>query len=109
MESKEICIGIDKIYSNKQIIEKMKKFISSKRVKNEGKVIYLNVKYTQDEYVNYYTFKVYSELPLDNTSEYVRSTLENVLKNSKVKPFISSSKEIIKENVLTFKQFKNNN
>jgi hypothetical protein len=107
MGTKEIVIGIEKRFANKQIIEKMKKFISSKKGKMKGKVQYVDVKYSSDEINNYYTFKVETELPLDNASEYVRSTIENVVKRAKVLPYLVSSKELTTEsNLMRFTQFK---
>jgi len=107
METKEIVIGIEKRFANKQIIEKMKKFLGNVINKMEGKVQYKKVKYSQDNYNNYYTFTINTVLPLDNSSEYVRSTIENVLKKSKVLPYISSSRELSNESrLMCFTQFK---
>lgn len=107
MGNKEIVIGIEKRFANLQITKSVSKFIQDKKGKREGKIQYVNSKYTQDETNNYYTFTIETEMPLENAAEYVRKTIENIVKKAKVIPFVSSSKELTNEsNVLRFAQFK---
>ena len=107
METKEIVIGIEKRFANLQVTKKVAKFIKDNKGKNKGKIKYVDSKYSQDETNNYYTFTIETVMPLDNAAEYVRKTIESVVKKSKVLPYIVSSKEILKEsNVMRFSQFK---